>query len=65
MWAICAPGVASWISAVDTFPVRRPLALASSRSVDWGLPEMSTDRAPLFVFVPVDQPLAVDADSDA
>ena len=38
-------GVASWISEVVTSPVLRPLAFASSSSVGWARPRMSTEMA--------------------
>ena len=63
MWAICAAGVASWISAVETLPVFSPLARAISSSVVCGVPCRSTPMAPLYDFVPVDQPVALAAES--
>ena len=55
-WATWTAGVASCSSAVLTLPVRRPLARAISSSVRCGVPAMSTEIAPLYVFVPVAQP---------
>ena len=63
MWLNSAAGVASWISDVVTSPVAKPWALASSRIVACLAPLMSMPSAPLYVLVPVDQPVALAAES--
>ena len=69
-WVAAAAGVASVMSAVETSPVGRPLRAKASSTVSWSSPGASTEAdgpcemRPSTVFWPVENPLAVAAESD-
>ena len=68
--AAAAAGVASVMSAVETSPVRRPDRANASSTVSWSSPGASAasdgpcEMRPSIVFTPVENPLAVAAESD-
>ena len=58
-------GVASVMSAVETFPVRRPASSASSRIVGRSWSVRDVEMRPSTVFCPVDEAVDVEADSES